>query len=345
MPHGDLGDQPLEPHPAGRAGPGLAQVLVDHQHPRGLPAKRDRPLHQPILQPGRLPMVEHLLAGGLAHIHHRQPLKMPVAHLAAQPLPRQQRGHGRPPSPARSQTLAPAVPTSGSRTATTRLASTASHPTATRRLASGSPAQGSLTAHCGARISPRRPRRPALLATRTGPQPVHDLDQPQQPLTSEYRRLSCLVSVHACILLGSLSRATSRSRTSWAGPTSRSAAPARSAATWSWSAARSASAGTPPTPPRTPNRSTRRLGTRHRLPQPTRPLPRPRGGPSGPHPARWAPAGSWPQALRRVRAWLTPWRELQRLWRAWSPCPPPPVVRDLLTWVAAGKPLYLYTPP
>jgi hypothetical protein len=30
MPHGDLGDQPLEAHPAGRAGPGLRQVLVDH---------------------------------------------------------------------------------------------------------------------------------------------------------------------------------------------------------------------------------------------------------------------------------------------------------------------------
>src|SRR5512133_1678992 len=78
MPHGDLGDQPLG----------------------GRPAPRDRPLAQSIVQPGRLAMVEHLLTGGLAHVHHRQPLKMALVHLAAQPLPRQQRGHGRPPSPA-----------------------------------------------------------------------------------------------------------------------------------------------------------------------------------------------------------------------------------------------------
>jgi hypothetical protein len=82
--HGDLGDQPTEPHPAGRAGPGLAEILVDHQHPRGRPAQRDRPLYQPVLQPGRLAMVDHLLAGGLAHIHHHQPRKMPVTDLAAQ---------------------------------------------------------------------------------------------------------------------------------------------------------------------------------------------------------------------------------------------------------------------
>jgi hypothetical protein len=77
----------LNPTPVGRAGPGLAKVLVDHQHPRGRPAQPDRPLHQPVLQPGRLAMVSDLLAGGLAHIHHRQPLKMPIWYRIRAPLP------------------------------------------------------------------------------------------------------------------------------------------------------------------------------------------------------------------------------------------------------------------
>jgi hypothetical protein len=239
MAHGDLGDQPLEPRPAGRAGPGLAKVLVDHQHPRGRPAQGDRPLHQGVLQPGRLAMVDDLLAGGLADIDHRQPRKVPVAHLTAQPLPRQQRGHGRPPSPASSPTSPTAVPTPGTRAATTRLASTASHRTAARRLASGSSAQHGLVAHCGARVFPRRPR-PALLATRAGSQPLDDLDQPQQPLTSEYRRLPHLASIHRCILLGRLSRASSkpRARSAW---TTSPPLPPRSQPSWRAGVARSAS--------------------------------------------------------------------------------------------------------
>src|SRR5512132_2457381 len=218
MPHGDLGDQPLEPHPAGRAGPGLAQVVVDHQHPGGRPAQRDRPLDQSILQPGRLAMVEHLLTGGLAHVHHRQPLKMALVHLAAQPLPRQQRGHGRPPSPAGAHMSAPAGPASGT-TATIRLASTASDRTAVRRLASGSSAQDCLVAHCGARVFPRRPRRLALLATRAGSRRFDDLLQPQQPLTSEYRRLSYLVIIHECIVVGRL-KSASRPARAWSAWTS-----------------------------------------------------------------------------------------------------------------------------
>jgi hypothetical protein len=328
MPHGDLGDQPLEAHPPGRAGPRLAKVVVDHQHPRGRPAQPDRPLHQPVLQPGGLAVVSDLLAGGLAHIHHRQPRKVPIAHLAAQPLPRQQRGHGRPPSPARSPTSTPVWPTPGSRTATTRLASAASHRTAARRLASGSSAQHCLAAHCGARVFPRRPR-PALLATRTGSQLLDDLDQPQQPLTSEYRRLPYLVSIHRCILHGRLSRATSRSRASSAGPTSRSALTGRSAATGPWCAARSASAGT--------------LAWPHRL------LGwRPRGGPCNVSILTEAEAGrgmSWPKALRRVRGWLTPWVLLQRCWRGWSTSAPPRQLQQALEWVGVGRPLYLYLPP
>jgi hypothetical protein len=85
--------------------------------------------------------------------------------------------------------------------------------------------------------------------------------------------------------------------------------------------------------------------TRHPIPwHPKRPRPtgRPRGGPIGPHPARWTPAVTWPVALRRVRAWLTPWLLLQRCWRAWPTSPP---VQAMLDWVAAGRPLYLYLPP
>src|SRR5512132_785961 len=240
MPHGDLGGQPLEPHPAGRAGPGLAQVVVDHQHPGGRPAQRDRPLDQSILQPGRLAMVEHLLTGGLAHVHHRQPLKMALVHLAAQPLPRQQRGHGRPPSPAGAHMSAPAGPASGT-TATIRLASTASDRTAVRRLASGSSAQDCLVAHCGARVFPRRPRRLALLATRAGSQPFDDLDQPQQPLTSEYRRLSYLVIIHECIVVGRLRRPSSRprARSAWTTTKSASTRPGTGTSPWPWSRWRS----------------------------------------------------------------------------------------------------------
>jgi hypothetical protein len=85
-------------------------------------------------------------------------------------------------------------------------------------------------------------------------------------------------------------RATSRSRTSWAGPTSRSAPMPRSAATRRWSAAPSASAGTPGSPKT--RRRTRRLRGRNPAAE--------RGGPDP------APAPSWPRAIRAVRAWLPP---------------------------------------
>ena len=106
------------------------------------------------------------------------------------------------------------------------------------------------------------------------------------------------------------SRVISRSRTSWAGPTSRSAPIPRSAATRPWSTARSASAGPPGSP------ITRSSMTRHRRPDPAAE----RGGtePAGP-----PPAPSWPRALRAIRAWLFPWIALQRWWPAWSTRPRP----------------------
>ena len=63
--------------------------------------------------------------------------------------------------------------------------------------------------------------------------------------------------------------------------------------------------------------------------------------------SRWprpAAAPSWPVDLRRVRSWLTPWSRLWRCWRAWSTGPPPAAVQELLTAVAAGRPLDLYAP-
>jgi hypothetical protein len=52
----------------------------------------------------------------------------------------------------------------------------------------------------------------------------------------------------------------------------------------------------------------------------------------------------WPQAIRAVRGWLTPWATLQRYWRAWSTNPPPAELQALLNTVATGRPLDLYRP-
>ena len=105
---------------------------------------------------------------------------------------------------------------------------------------------------------------------------------------------------------GSSRTATSRSKTSWAGPTSRSAPMSRSAATRPWSTARSASAGTPGSPI-----IRHGMRVRHRGRDPAAE----RGGPSAAAPP---PAPSWPRALRAIRAWLSPWIALQRWWPAWS---------------------------
>jgi hypothetical protein len=123
----------------------------------------------------------------------------------------------------------------------------------------------------------------------------------------------------------------SRSRTSWAGPTSRSAPIPRSAATRPWSTARSASAGPPGSP------ITRCTITQHRSRSPAAE----RGGPRTAGPV---PAPSWPRALRAVRAWLSPCTVLQRWWQAWSKAPPPPQRQALINSVAAGCGLHLYIP-
>ena len=140
------------------------------------------------------------------------------------------------------------------------------------------------------------------------------------------------------------SRATSRSNTSSAGPTSRSEQTGRSAGTGSWCAARSRSAGGRGSP------SSRRTNQH----PPNRWPPRPPRGGRRPVSSRRRPVssqrlpsrgGSWPQALRRVRGWLTPWVVLGRWWRAWSTAPPPAQLRRLLDTTHAGRPLHLYLPP
>ena len=125
-------------------------------------------------------------------------------------------------------------------------------------------------------------------------------------------------------------RVTSRSRTSWAGPTSRSAPASPSAATRPWSTARSHFAGTPGSLITRPSTVVRLRGQNPAAE---------RGGP-----AAAAPPPSWPRALRAVRAWLSPWIALQRWWPAWSKAPPPPQLQALIDSVAAGCGLHLYIP-
>jgi hypothetical protein len=47
----------------------------------------------------------------------------------------------------------------------------------------------------------------------------------------------------------------------------------------------------------------------------------------------------WNATLRRVRAWLCPWAQLQRYWRQWSTAAPPPELAALLAHVAHSRSL------
>jgi hypothetical protein len=72
MPHRELRDQAREPGPLGRVRRRPPQVLIDHHHPGGGPAQRDRPLGQPVLQPRRLTVIGDLLARRLPDVNDRQ---------------------------------------------------------------------------------------------------------------------------------------------------------------------------------------------------------------------------------------------------------------------------------
>ena len=128
------------------------------------------------------------------------------------------------------------------------------------------------------------------------------------------------------------SRPTSRSRTSSAGPVSKSAPIPPYTGIKHSSTARSASAGMP-TSTRTRPRIRRSPPHRYYEPRVRR------GGSQNPVPARTV---SWPRALRQVRAWLTPSVTLQRWWQAWTNAPPPPQLQALIDAVTAGQGLHLY---
>ena len=196
MPQGNLGDQPLETRPIDRAGPGFAQIIVDHDDPGRRPAHRRRPAGQRVLQACRLAMVDDLLLRALPYADHRQPAGLTARHLPARPLPRHQHGHGSPPAPAGGSGPDAAL---AARTALPAI--TASQCTATRRLASGrSSHRRAVTGSgvWGGALLPR-PRR-HIPSTLAGAQPVDDLDQPQQPVTADYRTLIRSLTTHRCSL-------------------------------------------------------------------------------------------------------------------------------------------------
>lgn len=70
-------------------------------------------------------------------------------------------------------------------------------------------------------------------------------------------------------------------------------------------------------------------------------------GPSTPQtpPSPPRPTCSWPQALRRIRACLTPLHALQRTWQSWTTAPMPQELTELVDALMAGHRLYLYIPP
>src|SRR5215467_15765009 len=110
MPHRELRDQAREPRPLGGIRRRPPQVLIDHHHPAGRPAQRNRPVRQPVLQPRRLAMISNLLARGLLSIPNRQPIPVPALNLAIGMLMRQHCAHPRPPPPPTARPAPPAAP-------------------------------------------------------------------------------------------------------------------------------------------------------------------------------------------------------------------------------------------
>lgn len=76
-----LRNQTLEASPLFTLGGGVAQIIVDDQNPLLGPAQLTRTANQPVLQPGGLFVLEHLLSGGLPDVDHRQTLEMDGTYL------------------------------------------------------------------------------------------------------------------------------------------------------------------------------------------------------------------------------------------------------------------------
>jgi hypothetical protein len=87
-PQPDLGDQPLEPVAPVAALGRPALVLVDHDHLRGVPAQRDRPLNQLILALATLGVALDLRHRRLAHVHVRPALQVLTLDHAHRPSSR-----------------------------------------------------------------------------------------------------------------------------------------------------------------------------------------------------------------------------------------------------------------
>ena len=196
MPQGNLGDQPLETRPIDRAGPGFAQIIVDHHDPGRCPAHCRRPVDQRVLQARRLAMVDDLLLRALPYVDHRQPAGLTARHLPAEALPRHQRGHDSP-----SASAGGSSPDAALAARTALPAITASQCTAARRLASGSSSHRRAVTGSGVWGGDPLPRpRRHIPSTLAGAQPLDNLDQPQQPLTADYRTLIRSLTTHRCSL-------------------------------------------------------------------------------------------------------------------------------------------------
>src|SRR4029453_11467908 len=78
-----LGDQALEAGTLGGTVGGLPQILINHHHLCLGPTKRQGPVDQSVLEPGRLRAPAGLLGARLPDIHPRQALVMRTLNLGA----------------------------------------------------------------------------------------------------------------------------------------------------------------------------------------------------------------------------------------------------------------------
>jgi hypothetical protein len=93
MTQGDLRDQTLESATVRGAGTGLAQVIIDQQHPARFPAQRHRTVGKGVLQPRGLLVLGDLMRGGLPDINRCKPVAVTIRDLHAGALPRHHRAH------------------------------------------------------------------------------------------------------------------------------------------------------------------------------------------------------------------------------------------------------------
>lgn len=93
----DFGHQPLEARPTDSRPGAAGLILVDDHHTLGRPAEPLCELRQGILPFAGFAVLDHLLRRRLPHIHHREPIEMPIENLRRRPQPegRGRRSHSR----------------------------------------------------------------------------------------------------------------------------------------------------------------------------------------------------------------------------------------------------------